>query len=111
MGMLPMLGRGLGITDAQRDQIKTIAESHRDEWKALGGRARAAHEALNLAVTAEAVDETLIRQRSAEAAAVEADMAVARAHAHAEVFQILTAEQKTKAQEMRQRKAEVKRQK
>jgi Spy/CpxP family protein refolding chaperone len=45
----------------------------------------------------------LIRQRSAEVAAVEADMAVARARAHAEVFQILTAEQKAQAKTLQSR--------
>ena len=97
MGMLPMLARELNITDAQKAQIKTIADSHRDEWKALGDRARTAHEALQHAVTADTVDEGLIRQRSAEVAAVEADMNVARARTHAEVFQLLTPEQKTQA--------------
>ena len=97
MGMLPMFARELNITDAQKAQIKTIADSHRDEWKALGDRARTAHEALQQAVTADSVDEALIRQRSAEVAAVEADMAVARARTHAEVFQLLTPEQKTQA--------------
>lgn len=97
MGMLPMFARELNITDAQKAQIKTIADSHRDEWKALGDRARTAHEALQQAVTADSVDEGLIRQRSAEVAAVEADMAVARARTHAEVFQLLTPEQKTQA--------------
>jgi protein CpxP len=97
MGMLPMFARELNITDAQKAQIKTIADSHRDEWKALGDRARTAHEALQHAVTADTVDEGLIRQRSAEVAAVEADMNVARARTHAEVFQLLTPEQKTQA--------------
>jgi Spy/CpxP family protein refolding chaperone len=94
MGMLPMLGRMINLTDTQKDQIKAIADSHKDEWKALADRARAAHTALNAAVTAETLDEALIRQQSAQAAAVDADMAVARARAHAEVFQILTTEQK-----------------
>ena len=97
MGMLPMLGPQLGLSDAQKDQIKTIAASHQDEWKSLGDRARTAHEALMAAVTADTVDESLIRQRSAAVAAVDADLAVARAHAHAEVFQILTPDQKAKA--------------
>ena len=97
MGMLPMFARELNITDAQKAQIETIADSHRAEWKALGDRARTAHEALQHAVTADTVDEGLIRQRSAEVAAVEADMNVARARTHAEVFQLLTPEQKTQA--------------
>jgi periplasmic protein CpxP/Spy len=101
MGMLPMLGRRIQLTDAQKDQIKGIADSHQNDWKALGDRARTAHEALNAAVTADAVDEALIRQKSAEVAAVDADMAVARARAHAEVFQILTADQKAQLKTMR----------
>ena len=100
MGMLPMLGRQIGLTDTQRDQIKTIADAHKDEWKALADRARTAHEALNDIVIADAIDEASIRQKSAEVTAVDADLAVARAHAHAEVFQILTSDQKAQVKKM-----------
>jgi len=100
MGMLPMLGPRIGLTDAQKDQIKAIADAHKDEWKALADRGRAAHMALDDAITADAVNEALIRQKSAEASAVDADLAVARAHAHAEVFLILTADQKTQLKTM-----------
>ena len=100
MGMLPMFGPQIGLTDTQRDQIKTIADAHKDEWKALADRARAAHEALNDTVIADAIDEASIRQKSAEVAAVDADLAVARAHAHAEVFQILTSDQKAQVKKM-----------
>jgi Spy/CpxP family protein refolding chaperone len=96
MGMLPMLGRDLELTDAQKDQLKAIAESHKDDWKALADRGRTAHMALNDAVMADTINEALIRQKSAEVAAVDADIAVARARARAEVFQILTAEQRAK---------------
>jgi len=101
MGILPMLGRDLGLTEAQRDQVKAIAESHKADWRALADRARDAHMALNEAVTTAPVDEALIRQKSSEVAAVDADMAVARAHAHSEVFKILTTEQKAKLAEAR----------
>jgi Spy/CpxP family protein refolding chaperone len=100
LGMLPRVGRELQLTDAQRDQVKAIVASHRDEWKALADRLRSAHDALADAVTADTVDETLIRAKSADVASVEADMSVARAHAHAEFAQILTAEQKTKLKEL-----------
>jgi Spy/CpxP family protein refolding chaperone len=100
MGMLPMLGRRLGLTDTQRDQIKNIVSAHRDEWKALAGRAMAAHRALHEAVTADAIDDSLVRQRSADVALVDADVAVARAHAHAEVLQLLTADQKAQLKTM-----------
>jgi Spy/CpxP family protein refolding chaperone len=82
MGMLPMLG------------------PHKDEWKALADRARTAHLALDAAITAEPVDDGLIRQKSAEASAVDADAAVARAHGYAEVLQLLTADQKAQLKTM-----------
>jgi len=100
MGMLPMFGRQIGLTDAQRDQIKNIAASHNDEWKVLFDRARTAHDALGDAIIADTIDEAAIRQKSAEVAAIDADLAVARAHAHAEVFQILTADQKAQVKKM-----------
>ena len=106
MGMMPMLAGQLNLTDAQKAQVKTIADSHRDEWKALGDRARTAHQALQQAVTADVVDEGLIRQRSADVAAVDADMAVARARVHAEVFNILTADQKAQAKTLQSRMQE-----
>src|SRR5262252_8889290 len=43
MGMLPML-REVDLTDAQRDQIKSIASSHQAEWKTLADRERTARE-------------------------------------------------------------------
>ncbi len=100
MGMLPMLGPRIGLTDAQKDQIKAIADTHKDDWKALADRSRAAHVAVDAAISADTIDEATIRQKSAEAAAVEADIAVARAHARAEVWQILTADQKTQLKTM-----------
>jgi len=100
MGMLPMLGRQIALTDAQRDQIKAIADTRKDEWKTLLDREHAAHMALDETITADTIDEAAIRQKSAEAAAVDADVAVARAHAHAEVWQILTADQKTQVKTM-----------
>jgi Spy/CpxP family protein refolding chaperone len=100
MGMLPMLGPRIGLTDAQKDQIKAIADAHKDEWKALADREHAARVAVDAAISADTIDEATIRQKSADAAAVDADVAVARAHARAEVLQILTADQKAQLKTM-----------
>jgi Spy/CpxP family protein refolding chaperone len=99
MGLLPMFGPRLGLTDAQRDQIKAIVDAHKDDWKALADRARAAHQALDQAITADTINEALIRQKSADLSAVDADLAVARAHALGEALQILTADQKAQLKE------------
>ena len=100
LGMLRMLGPQLNLTDAQKEQIKTIAESHREEWKALGDRERLAHEALTAAIMADTMDEALIRSKSAELGVVQADVAVASARARAEVWQILTPEQQAQAKKL-----------
>src|SRR2546425_4587075 len=53
LAMLRMLGPQLNLTDAQKAQIKSIADSHRDEWKSLGDRGRTAHDALNASIMAD----------------------------------------------------------
>jgi protein CpxP len=115
LGRLPMLASQLGLSDTQKDQIKTILQSHREDWKGLGERAAKARQDLMAAVTANQFDETLIRDKAAAMSQVEADMAVAGARVFGEVFQVLTPDQQTKlrtmqsqmqqrAQSMRQRK-------
>jgi periplasmic protein CpxP/Spy len=101
LGMFRMLGSRLNLTDAQRDQLKSIADAHRDEWRTLADRARAAHQELADAVTAETVDDGLIRAKAAEAAAANADIAVASAHTYAEAWQILTPEQQAQARQFK----------
>src|SRR2546428_12158584 len=70
LAMLRMLGPQLNLTDAQKAQIKSIADSHRDEWKALGDRERTARAALTAAIMADTIDEAPIRSTSAELGAV-----------------------------------------
>lgn len=96
--------RGLGrldLTDAQREQVRTVLQQHRAEFDALRERGRTAREALGQAMALETVDEALIRERHAAVAAVEADGAVLGARVRAEVFQILTPEQQQKARDAR----------
>ena len=100
LGVLGPMVRQLNLSDAQKERVKTIKASHQDDMKALGDRARAAHQALQAAVTAETFDETTIRSRRTEVAAVEADMAVARARIRAEVLQVFTPEQQAQLKQM-----------
>jgi protein CpxP len=95
--------RRLNLTDAQREQIKTIAQSHRDEWRGLADRMRTSRQALVDATAANPIDEGAIRQRSADIAAVQADVAVARAKARAEMMQVLTPDQQAQLDTMRSR--------
>jgi Spy/CpxP family protein refolding chaperone len=91
--MAPRLD-GLGLTDAQQEQVRTIVRSHEADVTATLERGRAAREALQTAVTADTIDEPAIRARSAEVAAIEADLAVSRARVRSDVLQTLTPEQR-----------------
>jgi Spy/CpxP family protein refolding chaperone len=97
---LRMAASQIGLSDAQKEQIKAIAQSHADEWKGLADRERQGRQALRAAVSAPQFDEVTIRQRSAELGAVEADVAVAQARARAEAIQVLTADQRAKLKEI-----------
>jgi Spy/CpxP family protein refolding chaperone len=93
--------RELELTDAQREQVRTVMQSNQAAFKEISDRMRTARAALDAVVTADTVDEASIRAKSAEVAAVEADGAVLRAKVHQEVFGLLTAEQQAKAKELR----------
>jgi protein CpxP len=83
-------------------------DSHRDELKAIGDRLTAAHKAQNEAITAPQFDESAVRAKTADLAAVLGDAAVLHAKVHSEVFALLTPEQQAKAAELKaQREARV----
>jgi len=93
--------RDLDLTDAQKDQIKAIVESHRAEMQQVGEKTRSAQVAIDAAAEGATIDEAAIHARSTELAAAIADGAILRARVNAEIFNILTAEQQQKVQERR----------
>jgi protein CpxP len=99
MGLGPGFGQ-LDLTDDQKAQLKTIAESHRDEFQAAGQKIGAAREAMRTLMTADAIDESAIRAKSAEVAAAEADLMILNAKVRKESQQVLTSEQLAKLKEL-----------
>lgn len=99
-GMLPGLG-ALDLEDAQRDQIREIAEQNRDAGATIARQLQVARAALNEVVVAEVVNESVIRARAAELATLEADEAVQRAYVTAQILQVLTADQRAEWREIR----------
>jgi periplasmic protein CpxP/Spy len=91
--------RGIDLTEAQRDQIRTIMQSHEDATRAAHTKLREAHRALAEATRAETIDEAAIRARSAEVATAMADEAILRSKVRAEVLAILTTEQQATLKE------------
>jgi protein CpxP len=96
--MIPL--RQLNLTDVQRDQVRSIFESHRQETRTLAERARTAHQALQAAVTADTFEEGTIRARSSELSAVETELAIARARLHGEIVAVLTPDQKAQLKKL-----------
>jgi protein CpxP len=92
---------GLDLTEAQRDQVRTIMESHREALQQAAAKLREAHRAFAEATFAAAVDEAAIRARSTEVAAAMADEAILRATIRGEVSAILTEEQRQQLESRR----------
>jgi len=101
LGFLGPGARELNLTDAQREQIRTAAQGHQEEMKAIGEKQRTARKALDDAITADQFDEVAIRDRAKELAAVEADAAVLRAKVHQAAWAVLTSDQQQKAKELK----------
>lgn len=99
MGLGPGF-RQLDLSDDQKAQIKSIAESHRDEFRAAGEKARAAHQGMQALVEADSIDENAIRAKSAEIANAEAEVMILNAKARKEAMQVLTSEQLAKLKEL-----------
>ncbi len=103
--------QALDLTDAQRDQVRAIMQSHREEGRAIGTKARAALEALH-AATAANVDEAGAAQQAQALGAAIGEAAVLRARVRSEVFAVLTPEQQARVsalQQAREKRAEERR--
>ena len=100
--------RGIDLSDAQREQVKSIRESHKDEFQQIGQKMRQAHEAFAQATEADTLDEAAVRARSTAVASAMADEAILRAKVRTEINAILTPEQleqlKTRQQQMNNRR-------
>jgi Spy/CpxP family protein refolding chaperone len=108
------MGGGLGdvmrdLTDAQREQIRTIREKHAERMRPLIERARTARQALDTA--AESGNAGNLQALSIEVGNADTELAYVQAQVHSEIFAVLTGEQKQKIaerrKEMEQRRAEM----
>lgn len=100
-GALGLALRQLNLTESQREQIRAILQTHRDEQLAIAQRIREQRQAVAALVTADAIDEGAIRAAHDKLAAAMADGAILRARIRSEVMQVLTPEQQAKARQLR----------
>ena len=91
----------LALTPEQKEQVKEILKSHKEEITAAAKTSLAKRKALHEAVTAATPDEAAIRAAATELGKAIGDAAVIRSKIHGEIAKVLTAEQLEKLKKFR----------
>lgn len=97
---LKKMTKELGLTSQQQESITAVFEKSRAGSKPLMEQMRTERRALHALIHAASVDEAAIRAQAAKVAALQADLAVLRAHTGQEIRAILTPEQAKKFGEL-----------
>ena len=92
----------LDLTDAQNAQIKQIRENSRTELRPLMEQIRAKRQEIRQARQDGTVNEALVAQKLTEIAPLEAKLMAERARIHEQTLSVLTPEQRTKLEQMRE---------
>jgi periplasmic protein CpxP/Spy len=90
----------LGLSAQQQQDVKAVFAKNRPQAEPLMKQLKTEHRSLRTLIQADAVDDAAIRAQSAKVAAVEADLAVQRAHVGQQVRAILTPEQVQRFKEL-----------
>ena len=93
---------GANLTEAQKDQVKGIVDAHRDDLRGLLDRQAQARRALAALAESGQVNDAAANDVGSASAA----LALAEARIRAEVFQLLTPEQKAAVQKRAAERAE-----
>jgi protein CpxP len=94
--------RRLDLTEAQREQLKSIHESRRESMAALRSEIRAKRQELRQASSGDTFNEALAAEKLSEIARLEAKLMAERFAIHQATLSILTPEQKLKLEQMRE---------
>lgn len=97
------IARALDLTDGQKAQIKEILRARSSEIEAQWRAGTAARRALHDATMADPIDEAAIRGRAFELSGVEGNGAVLFAQVRAQIFPLLSEDQKQKVAQWRGR--------
>jgi protein CpxP len=100
-GLMDRAFARLDLTDTQRQQIREVHESHRDELRQAGARVHAAYQAQREAANAAPLDEARIRSTSQALADALTEVAVLHGRVHQQVLALLTPEQQEEAKKLR----------
>jgi len=95
------LARTLDLTDAQKEQVKTILETEREKVAPLRQTLGETREKIRRAVEATPFDEAAVRSLAASQNETRTEMIVSRARAQSKIFALLSPEQRERAKKFR----------
>jgi Spy/CpxP family protein refolding chaperone len=90
----------LGLTDAQKEQVKAIHEAERTKIEPYLKQLEDARTALKEATAKGQFDETKVRAIAATQSQAQIELTVSRARTEAAVYKILTPEQQAKVEQL-----------
>lgn len=91
--------RGLDLTDAQKAQVKQIMTAEKPTMKPLMQQEMQNHQQMTALVRGGSFEEAKAQPIAAQEAQIHSQLAVERAKIDAQIYQLLTPEQKTKLAE------------
>ena len=90
----------LGLTDQQQAQIKQILQNEKTNVEPLREQLRSQHQQMLAATKGGAFDEAQVRALANQQAQTQANMIVEREKTKAEIYKVLTPDQRAKADQM-----------
>ena len=93
--------RGIDRTHAQQQQIHDLVAQHREQNRELVSQLHEARETERKPVEATPIDEQIIRAAAHAVANAQAELAIRQARLRAEMFALLTPEQRAAAEKLR----------
>ena len=94
------MAKALNLTDAQQAQIKSIMQAEKPKMQPLMEQLRGDEQQIRDATKATPFDEAKVTSLAANEAQVRAQMTVERARMQSQIYQLLTPEQRSKADAM-----------
>jgi Spy/CpxP family protein refolding chaperone len=91
----------LGLTDQQKTQIKQILENEKPKVQPLRDQLRNEHQQMAALTKDGAFDEAQVRNIANQQAQTQANLIVERQRVKSEIYQLLTPDQRTKADQMK----------
>jgi protein CpxP len=98
--MIEHISRELNLTDAQKEQVKTILEAQRATEEERHTKLDDIRKQIDAATANGQFDEAQVRPLANQQAQLMADETVDHLRMHAKLYSLLTAEQRTKADQM-----------